>query len=316
MSFRIAHLSDPHLPPAPFPGGREWRLKRFLGWVNWNRSRRRIADSAMLARLVADLRAQNPDHVAMTGDAVNLALRSEFASAGEWMRTLGPDVSFTPGNHDAYVKDALGPLRETFLAWTEGYRFPYLKRRGEVALIGLNSGVPTLPFLATGRLGERQLDAFRALLGETRGLARIVMIHHPPMRGGKAPWLRGLDDARAFEAIIAEAGAEAILHGHTHRIMAHALASRATRNAAGFVPVLGAPSASARASDTAHRACYHLIDVDKNSAADWRVTWRSRGLVMDADAIGELEPPHISSNPPPVSRSRPNSRRSQPRNRE
>ena len=285
MSFRIAHLSDPHLPPAPFPGGRQWRLKRFLGWVNWNRSRRRIADADLLARLVADLRAQNPDHVAMTGDAVNLALRSEFVRAGEWMRTLGADVSFTPGNHDAYVADALAPLRATFAPWTEGFVFPYLKRRGEVALIGLNSGVPTLPFLATGRLGATQLEAFRALLRETAGLARVVMIHHPPMRGGKAPRLRGLDDAAAFEAVIKQEGAELILHGHTHRVMANALPGPS-----GFVPVLGAPSASARAPDATHRACYYLIDLEKSGGA-WRVQWRARGLVMEGDAIGERTPP-------------------------
>jgi 3',5'-cyclic AMP phosphodiesterase CpdA len=293
MSFRIAHLTDPHLPPAPFPGGRELRLKRFLGWVNWNRSRRQIADSSLLARLVADMRAQNPDHVAMTGDAVNLALRSEFARAGAWMKTLGDDVSFTPGNHDAYVNDALGPLRQTFAPWTEGFSFPYLKRRGEVALIGLNSGVPTWPFLATGRLGDAQLKAFRALLKDTAGLARVVMIHHPPMRGGKAPRLRGLDDAGAFEGIVAECGAELVLHGHTHRVMGHALPSRATRNAQGFAPVLGAPSASARAPDAAHRACYYVIDLDKDGA-DWRIRWRARGLVMGGDAIGDREAPHIS----------------------
>ena len=59
------------------------------------------------------------------------------------MRRLGDaaDVSFTPGNHDAYVRDALPVLAETFAPWTEGYRFPYLRRRGEVALIGLNTGV-------------------------------------------------------------------------------------------------------------------------------------------------------------------------------
>src|SRR3978361_1782041 len=101
MSFTIAHLSDPHLSPAPFPGGRELRLKRFLGWVNWKRGRQRLNDMEILASPVADLRAHRPDHVAMTGDAVNLALRSEFARAAQWMATLGdPEhVSFTPGNH-------------------------------------------------------------------------------------------------------------------------------------------------------------------------------------------------------------------------
>ena len=89
MSFTIAHLSDAHLGPAPFPGLGEMRLKRFMGYVNWKRGRERLNDMAMLARLVADLRAQSPDHVAMTGDAVNIALRAEFRRAAAWMRTLG-----------------------------------------------------------------------------------------------------------------------------------------------------------------------------------------------------------------------------------
>jgi len=294
MTFTIAHLSDPHLSPAPFPGGREWRLKRFLGWVNWKRGRERRNDMEMLARLVADLRAQNPDHVAMTGDAVNLGLRSEFAHAAEWMRTLGgpEEVSFTPGNHDAYVRDALPVLAQTFAPWTEGGRFPYLRRRGEVALIGLNTGVPTAPFLATGRLGAAQLAALAALLKETAGLARVVMIHHPPMRGGRAPLLRGLDDARAFETIVAEWGAELILHGHAHRAMAHRLPSRATRNALGFAPALGAPSASAVAPDAAHRACYYLVSLDREDGL-WRTAFRARGLTMAGGGIGEREAPAL-----------------------
>lgn len=294
MGFKIAHLSDPHLSPAPFPGGRELRLKRFLGWVNWKRARERINDMEMLERLVADLLAQKPDHIAMTGDAVNLGLGSEFSRAAEWMRELGApsDVSFTPGNHDAYVHDALGPLERTFEPWTEGYRFPYLRERAGVALIGLNSGVPTAPFFATGRLGRAQLEAFAKVLRETaaRSLARVVMIHHPPMRGGKAPMLRGLDDARDFERIIGECGAELVLHGHTHRIMAHRLPSHATRNAAGFVPVLGAPSVSAAAPDAVYRACYYLVDVEREGEK-WRTSWRARGLVMGGRVIGARDAP-------------------------
>jgi len=314
MNFTIAHLSDPHLSPAPFPGGAELRLKRFLGWVNWKRTRQRLNDMEMLARLVADLRRHLPDHVAMTGDAVNLALRSEIALAAEWMKGLGDpaDVSFTPGNHDAYVRDALPALARAFAPWTEGYRFPYLRRRGEVALIGLNTGVPTAPFLATGRLGRAQIDALAVVLKETAGLARVVMIHHPPLRGGRAPRWRGLDDADQFEAVVAEAGAELILHGHSHRVMANLLPSRATRNVDGAIPVLGAPSISAAAPDSAHRACYYLVRLDREGA-QWRASWRARGTAIGG-AIVEREPPraHISAKPPPVNRSQPSSRRSQP----
>ncbi len=35
MSFTIAHITDPHLSPAPPPFGANFRLKRFMGYVNW-----------------------------------------------------------------------------------------------------------------------------------------------------------------------------------------------------------------------------------------------------------------------------------------
>ncbi len=292
MTFTIAHLSDPHLSPAPFPGGRELRLKRFLGWVNWKRGRERLNDMEMLARLVADLRVaktrsrRHDRRRRQSRPALGIRARRRVdADAGR-----PADVSFTPGNHDAYVRDALPVLAQTFAPWTEGYRFPYLRRRGEVALIGLNTGVPTAPFLATGRLGAAQLAALATLLKETAGLARVVMIHHPPMRGGRAPFLRGLDDAGAFEAVVAEWGAELILHGHTHRAMAHRLASRATRNALGFAPALGAPSISSAAADAAHRACYYFVALDREGGR-WRTAIRARGLELGGEAIAEREAP-------------------------
>ena len=60
----------------------------------------------MLAALVADLKARTPDHIAVTGDLVNLSLPSEFVAARAWLDALGNprDVSVVPGNHDAYVQ--------------------------------------------------------------------------------------------------------------------------------------------------------------------------------------------------------------------
>jgi 3',5'-cyclic AMP phosphodiesterase CpdA len=208
MSFTIAHLTDVHLGPVPRPRLDEMRLKRFMGYVNWKRARERLSDMAALVRLVADMRAQKPDHVAVTGDLVNIALPSEFRRAAEWMRTLGEpaDVSFTPGNHDAYVRDAMPHLAAAFTPWTQGdaeyargETFPFVRVRGEVALIGLSTATPTGPLMATGRLGARQIEALAAILQETgaEDLARVILIHHPPLSRGGGP-LRGLTDTRAF----------------------------------------------------------------------------------------------------------------------
>ena len=89
MSFTIAHLSDPHLGPLPAFRLRDFTAKRAMGYVNWKRGRERLNDMGMLKRLVADMRSQKPDHVAMTGDVVNIGLPAEFAAAAAWMHTLG-----------------------------------------------------------------------------------------------------------------------------------------------------------------------------------------------------------------------------------
>ena len=124
MDFTIAHITDPHLSPAPMPGLADFRLKRVMGYINWKRGREQLNDMGMLARLVADLRAQRPDHVAVTGDLVNIGMPAEFRRAAAWMETLGNphDVSFVPGNHDAYVRAAMPILKATFEPWTRGTR--------------------------------------------------------------------------------------------------------------------------------------------------------------------------------------------------
>src|SRR3546814_9872187 len=53
-------------------------------------------------------------------------------------------------------------------------------------------------------------------------------------------WRKRLVDAAAFRAVIAEAGAEMILHGHDHTFGSEIIAGPG-----GPVPVIGVPSASA-----------------------------------------------------------------------
>jgi len=273
-----------------------------MGFLNWKRGRERLNDMAMLSRLVADMRAQAPDHVAMTGDVLNIALPAEFAPAAAWMRTLGQpaDVSFTPGNHDAYVRAAMPRLLATFAPWTSSdagadgpVAFPYLRVRGEVALIGLCSGVPTGPLMATGRLGKDQIARLAELLAKTgaQGLARVVMIHHPPLTHGTAA-MRSLTDARDFEQVVRQYGAEAILHGHNHKRMVNYLASSATRTRGRRIPILGVPSASATSTDYRQRAAYHLLRLSRRDQT-WDFSIRARGLMQAGAEIVELDAPRL-----------------------
>ncbi|MBX9741761.1 MAG: metallophosphoesterase [Beijerinckiaceae bacterium] len=290
MTFVLAHLSDAHIGPLPRPRNRELLGKRLTGYINWRRGRDRIHNMEVLAQLVADLRRQHPDHVAMTGDVLNIGLAAEFPFASAWLQTLGDpkDVSFVPGNHDAYVRSSLMLLQRTFAPWTGADiggepSYPYLRVRGDVALIGLCSGIPTAPLLASGRLGTEQRDRLEILLAETgaRGLMRVVMIHHPPNRGGSSPG-RGLTDARKLEAIFARYGAELVIHGHNHRHSIVYLPGPKAR-----IPVVGVASASAIPGSERHRAAYHLYNIDKTESG-WRIHGRMRGMPAGSDEIVDL----------------------------
>jgi 3',5'-cyclic AMP phosphodiesterase CpdA len=285
---RIAHLTDPHVGPLPRPRLKLLLNKRITGYMNWRQGRRDAHDMDILATLVADIRAQRPDHIACTGDLCNIGLPSEWPTSRVFLEGLGPpdDVSFVPGNHDAYVEGSLEGLLAEVAPWTRGddgvvCEFPYVRRRGSVALIGLSSAIPTLPFVATGKVGSRQTEAAERIL-EALGrekLFRLVMIHHPPHTGGAQPG-RNLIDARRFEAMIGRVGAELIIHGHNHvGSIAFLMGPRST------IPVIGAPSASARGGALTHKAGYHHYTIEAD-ATGFQLTAQLRGLMPDG-GIGD-----------------------------
>src|ERR1700682_2223316 len=93
------------LPPLPVARLRDLASKRALGYLNWTRNRHKYHRREVLDALVADIQAQRPDHIAVTGDLVNLALEAEFAPAQAWLESVGPPQQGTviSGTHDAYV---------------------------------------------------------------------------------------------------------------------------------------------------------------------------------------------------------------------
>jgi 3',5'-cyclic AMP phosphodiesterase CpdA len=285
--FVFAHLSDPHLAPLPPPRLGELAGKRLLGYLNWQRTRVKIHRRERLDALVRDLKAQAPDHIAVTGDLVNIATAAEFAQAHAWLVGLGDphDVTLVPGNHDAYVHAALAMQAAS---WSDYMRddgatapgFPFMRRRGPLALIGLSTSVPTAPFMATGWLGKAQIARLDALLAQPAGLCRVVLIHHPP-RTRKSGRIKRLVDAAALLAVLRRRGAELVLHGHDH---VHALERLEGPN--GPIPAVGVPSASAAMPDHRHAAAYNLYRIDGN-ANGWRCEAVTRGFTAAGVDIGE-----------------------------
>jgi 3',5'-cyclic AMP phosphodiesterase CpdA len=289
MSFTLAHLSDPHLAPLPRPRLGELMGKRLTGYLKWRRERRFIHRADVLEKIVADLKAQKPGHIACTGDIANIALPGEFAHGRAWLENLGTpkDVSVVPGNHDAYVAGGLEQaLRQwgAFMSDDDGStRFPYLRRRGPLALIGLSTAIPTAPFMATGRLGAAQRAALAEMLEALKRepLFRVVLIHHPPVSA--AARHKRLLDAEALLRVIAAQGAELLLHGHDHLAMLNWLdGPDGTR-----VPAVGVPSASAAPGTARDAAAYNLYAID-GAAGAWRCEMIVRGMTADGTVSEQL----------------------------
>jgi 3',5'-cyclic AMP phosphodiesterase CpdA len=292
--FTFAHLSDPHLAIQSAPGLRSLMNKRLLGYLSWRTKRRAIHETQVLAALTQAIKQAQTDHIAITGDLTNIALPAEFKEARRWLEEFGPPQTITlvPGNHDAYVGV---PWSASLGLWAEYMRgdrgpmdspedFPATRIRGPVAFIGLSSAHPSAPHLAVGSLGAEQIADMELRLAELgrEKLFRIVLIHHPPVPGTVKP-RAALRDAEAFAAAIARAGAELVVHGHTHRMSWHSLSTPR-----GPVPVIGVASASARAQH-AHRepAQFHVYRVRREDGR-WTLDLEIRGLDDGALTFGSV----------------------------
>ncbi|MDA9468407.1 metallophosphoesterase family protein [Bradyrhizobium sp. CCBAU 53415] len=277
VPFKLAHLSDPHLPPLPKPRLIELAGKRALGYVNWTRNRHKYQRREILDALVADMRAQAPDHIAVTGDLVNLALEAEFAPALHWLESVGPPerVTAIPGNHDAYVRATSHRFGETFAPYLAGddgrIGFPSVRRRGPLALISLSTAVPTLPLMATGTLGPDQLASLEGVLERlaAEDVFRVLLVHHPLKSDARH---KRMTDAPALLAVLKRHGVELILHGHDH---IHSTVWFEGPN--GNIPALGVPSASALAHGRYPAAAYNLFTIEKDNSG-WRCEQTVRSL--------------------------------------
>ncbi|MDI1263335.1 MAG: metallophosphoesterase [bacterium] len=281
-AFTLAHLSDPHLPPMPPARLRELAGKRALGYLNWTRNRHKYHRREVLDALVADMQAQRPDHIAVTGDLVNLALEAEFSPAQTWLAGVGTprEVTIVPGNHDAYVRSTRHHFAGTFEPYLQGdgepdgASFPFLRRRGPIALIGLSSAVPTAPLMATGRLGRVQIDALDRQLAEmpANEAFRVLLVHHPLKSNSR---MKHLSDSKALRAVLKQRGVELVLHGHDH-IHSTMWFEGADRQ----IPAIGVPSASALAHRHYPAAAYNLFSISRDGDR-WRCVQTVRGI--DAD---------------------------------
>ncbi len=295
--FKLAQISDVHLSPITGFTPRYWNAKRTLGYLNWLKNRQHVHRRETAELIARDIAGQSPDYIAVTGDLANLGLPGEYAKALDWLQVLGGPhrVSVIPGNHDIY-STGLGPV-SCLDDWADYMRsngqppaekgratFPYVRRFGKIAIIGLNSAYPTPLFIAAGRVGEEQLAVLATCLDTLRAedMTRVVLIHHPPLPG-QTPPRRALTDAEALQKVLQSHGAELVLHGHNHRDMYATI-----ETISGTAHAIGIASGSAaRVHKGEPLARYNLISL-AHRPAETRIEIVTRGLLADGSNVGEI----------------------------
>jgi hypothetical protein len=101
-----------------------------------------------------------------------------------------------------------------------------------------------------------------------------VLIHHPPLT---QRYLRRLVDAADLRGVLADKGAELLLHGHDHHRAVIWLDGPQKK-----IPAIGVPSASARGKHGDENAAgYNLFHIDGTLAK-----WSCEMIARERDADG------------------------------
>lgn len=275
--MRVAHCSDLHLLSHDGARWLDLANKRWIGAMNLIGTRSRHYHVDAFNHMIEDMNEQGIEHVLCTGDVTNLALEQEFRFARAMFDRLvrGPaNVTVIPGNHDAYVAEGVGHFSTIFDAYhqtdpgwewpasadpADDTHWPIVRVRDELAIIGLSTSRQTPWFTAYGRIGEGQLDRLRQALSDPRlaHKARLVAIHHPPAGRRAMNKIRGLKDHAPFAAILAEHGADLVLHGHEHQDLTESLPGPL-----GVIPVRGIASGTYHHNKVDRIARYRVFEIE------------------------------------------------------
>lgn len=276
--MRVAHISDLHVLALDGVSRTRFLNKRFTGLVNLRLKREHKHRPGHVRAVAREVARAKVDHVIITGDLTNLALEQEFDAVKQLIEDeLGFDsdhVTIVPGNHDSYTRGAMRSQRFTnsFSRYLKSDlpdlaadltlgRFPIVKLRGPLAIIGLSSAVPRPPLVASGELGPKQIDALARILGhdEVKRRTPLFAVHHPihnPPSLVKT-WVEGLVDATDLADAVARVERGLLVHGHLHNRMQRTFPTRA-----GSLLAVGATSASLHHDDRHRMAGYNLYEFD------------------------------------------------------
>ncbi|CDG33832.1 putative phosphohydrolases, Icc family [Parasaccharibacter apium] len=252
LSVCLAHMSDPHLPP-PTIAWSAFLNKRLLSRILWVSRRKHVLLPSVTAELLENIASHKElSALLISGDITNFGTKEEYRQAAAWLSTLPLTPVVVPGNHDFMAPISYRNSLAQWETWSDS-AFPFVRFFGRVAVIGLNSALPTPPFTAYGRIDRKQrqkLASLLAKLGE-EGYCRVVMLHHPP-RKKLLPFRKSLINTPALSSLLRRHGADLVLHGHSHD-------ATITTVEGTDIPLLGVGAAAMNSQNPERRASWNHL---------------------------------------------------------
>ena len=268
-------------------------------------------DEQLAEGLAADIAAQRPDIVVISGDFTQIGSRVEFEAARAFLDRLPVPFFAVPGNHDV---PAVNIVRRFLNPYGYYRRFitpdlePFVEIDG-VAIAGIRTVRRVRPGLdwAQGLISRRQLrELERRFAPASAGAVKVVVAHHPlliPETPMQKP-MRRVDNAdRALEAF-AELGVRLVLSGHFHLSYVRRLERPGTikegaplgARQSAVAPILVAQSASTISTRLRGEPnAYNLIDIAEGAITvtvrEWRgKAWATRETASAAVGATGLTP--------------------------
>jgi 3',5'-cyclic AMP phosphodiesterase CpdA len=180
-------------------------------------------DPAVVAGLTAELNADPPDLVAISGDLTQYARLGEFALARRFIESLRSPVLAVPGNHDLTAFNLPERFSRPYARWTAtiAHDIEPAWMDDIVAVLGINTthrGGYHWDW-SRGRVSRSDMPhLLHRLAGIPEGLVRIVVAHHPMLAAEDRPNMVLAGRAKQTLVALGEAGVRMILSGHAHYV--------------------------------------------------------------------------------------------------
>lgn len=177
-------------------------------------------DRAALDWFACEAARERPAAILCTGDLTMRGSAREFAEARAWLAGLPAPVAVVPGNHDVpYYHHMVRRMVHPYARFRDlAASLPPPPDLAEIALIPLKTIARAQWRLnwSKGRVAARDLDAaLRELAAQSGKPLKLVLGHHPLIDAGTEGSGSTRGGRRAL-AVLARAGADAVLSGHVH----------------------------------------------------------------------------------------------------